>query len=118
MNFSLKELSNFALTARARKGQCGLEVQSGRGSEAEITQESAREKEFFFPEVEKRADDPLLGVQRWAATRIELENVVAQMGDLLFPHHVPQRVLELGELNEQVVLGVHTLRRHWALEIK
>ena len=49
-----------------------------------------------------------LGFQRRRATGGSNFFVVlaAEMGDDVFTHHPTQRVLQLGELNEQVVLGV------------
>src|SRR5262249_10276297 len=40
----------------------------------------------------------------------------AKVGDELLPTKMPQRVLQLHELNEQVVLGVEAGRGHRALE--
>src|SRR5512134_3133234 len=42
----------------------------------------------------------------------------AEVGDLLLTHQPAQRVLELGLLNEQVVLRVQPLRRLRALEVE
>src|SRR6476659_3659860 len=42
----------------------------------------------------------------------------AQVGDLLLTHHVPQRVLELGVLDEEIVLGIHPRRHLRALEVE
>jgi myo-inositol-1-phosphate synthase len=42
----------------------------------------------------------------------------SQVGDQLFPSKVAQRVLELHELDEDVVLGIQPGRRHRALEVE
>src|SRR6266540_3511068 len=42
----------------------------------------------------------------------------AQVRDLLFPHHPAQRVLELGLLNEEVVLGIETGGHLRALKVE
>src|SRR5213592_3615943 len=42
----------------------------------------------------------------------------AEMRDLLLPQQPAQRVLELRLLNEEVVLGVETLRKLWALKVE
>ena len=42
--------------------------------------------------------------------------LAAEVGDLLLAHHPAQRVLELGQLDEQVVLGIEAGRRHRALK--
>src|SRR5919202_521799 len=42
----------------------------------------------------------------------------AQVGDLLLPHQVAERVLELRLLDEKVVLRLQPRRRHGALEVE
>ena len=41
-----------------------------------------------------------------------------QMGNLVLTPQVAQGVLELGELNEEVVLWVEEGSAHWALEVE
>src|SRR5687767_9561291 len=57
---------------------------------------------------------------RMPEPRLVLSRVIlqAQVGDLLFAHEVTKRVLELGLLNEQVVLGLKPRRSHRALVIE
>src|SRR5690606_10035224 len=44
--------------------------------------------------------------------------LVAQVGDELLAHHPAERVLQLHELNEQIVLRIELGRGHRALEIE
>src|SRR5713226_1166871 len=44
--------------------------------------------------------------------------LTAKMGDQLFAFEVPQRVLQLHQLNEQIVLGVESRRVNRTLEIE
>lgn len=40
---------------------------------------------------------------------VDVQGVLPQMGDLILAHEVAERVLELRELDEQVVLGIDSL---------
>src|SRR5262245_10866491 len=44
--------------------------------------------------------------------------LASEMGDELLALHMPQRVLQLHELNKQVVLGIHLTRVHRRLEVE
>src|SRR5690606_35495186 len=64
-----------------------------------------------------RAEGALLATEK--ARRLgSVVVLVAQVRDELFAHHPAERVLELYQLNEQVVLRVEPRRRHRRIEVE